>query len=140
MQLADRSYGLPAPLFFTQLKLRTGGGAEKSPLFFRRFRLNLRVLTLKEAQAAYCGQCCGSRSGIQCLFDPWIWDGLKYFRELRNNFDLKYLNSLMRIQESFGPGSATLTHHVHNPAQMTLTYRKSFSDESIQFKKSSQYG
>jgi hypothetical protein len=42
-------------------------------------------------------QCCGSGSGIGCLFDPWIRDGLKiririrdeepgsYFRELTNN-------------------------------------------------------
>jgi hypothetical protein len=45
-------------------------------------------------------QCCGSRSGIRCLFDPWIWDPgwvkiririgdeqpVSYFLELRNNF------------------------------------------------------
>jgi hypothetical protein len=45
-------------------------------------------------------QCCGSGSGIGCLFDPWIRDGRKsasgsgirdeqpgsYFLELRNNF------------------------------------------------------
>ncbi len=41
-------------------------------------------------------QCCGSGSGIRCLFDPWIRDGYTYllrdeqpglyFRELRNNF------------------------------------------------------
>ncbi len=39
-------------------------------------------------------QCCGSGSGIRCLFDPWIrdpwWvknqDPGSYFRELRNNF------------------------------------------------------
>jgi hypothetical protein len=46
-------------------------------------------------------KCCGSGSGIRCLFDPWIRDGLKisiriwvrirdeepgsYFRELTNN-------------------------------------------------------
>ncbi len=41
------------PLFFTQLKLRTGGGggAEKSPLFFRRFRLNLKQLTVASSVA-----------------------------------------------------------------------------------------
>ncbi len=76
------------------------------------------------------GQCCGSGSEIQCLFDPWIRGGKKiqigneqpgsYFREIRNNFlGLKYLNSLIRIRDrgwkKFGsgirdkhPGSATL--------------------------------
>jgi hypothetical protein len=57
-------------------------------------------------------QCCGSGSGIRCLFDPWIrdpgWVKVRirirdeqlesYFRELRNH-GLKYLNSLMRIRD-----------------------------------------
>ncbi len=56
--------------------------------------------------------CCGSGSGIRCLFDPWIREpgsgmGKKiriqprsYFREHRNHFlGLKYLNSLMRIRD-----------------------------------------
>ena len=48
----------------------------------------------------YCDQCCGSGSGIGCLFDPWIRDGRKsasgsgirdeqpgsYFLVLRNHF------------------------------------------------------
>jgi hypothetical protein len=53
-------------------------------------------------------QCCGSESGIRCLFDLWIrdpgwvkkiririWDKQSgsYFREFRNHFlGLKYLN------------------------------------------------
>ncbi len=54
-------------------------------------------------------QCSGS--GIRCLFDPWIRDPgweknqdqdpgwTTYFRELRNNFWVKILNSLMRIRD-----------------------------------------
>ncbi len=30
-------------------------------------------------------QCCGSGSGIRCLFDPWFRPE-SYFRELKNNF------------------------------------------------------
>jgi hypothetical protein len=71
-----------------------------------------------------CHQCCGSGSGIGCLFEPWIRDGRKsasgsgirdgrksasgsgirdeqpgsYFLELRNHFFPFYLNSLMRIR------------------------------------------
>jgi hypothetical protein len=72
-------------------------------------------------------QYCGSGSGIGCLFDPWIrdpgWEKVSirirdeqpgsYFLELRKHFfllflGLKYLNSLMRIQDpgwrQFGSG------------------------------------
>jgi hypothetical protein len=69
-------------------------------------------------------QCCGSGSGIGCLFDPWIrdpgWEKVSIriqdqqpgsdFLELRNHFllflGLKYLNSLMRIRDgdSSDPG------------------------------------
>jgi hypothetical protein len=74
-------------------------------------------------------QCCGFRSGIRCLFDPWIQElgsgtgknqdldpgsgsGMSnfiiYFRELKNKFfGLKYLNSVMRIRDGnkSDPGS-----------------------------------
>ncbi len=56
-------------------------------------------------------QCCGSGSGIRCLFDPWIRDGRKVkipdpgwttliiFPRAWNSFlGLKYLNFLMRIR------------------------------------------
>jgi hypothetical protein len=57
-------------------------------------------------------QCCGSGSGIRCLFGPWIRDGWKvririrdeqsgsYLLELGNHFlGLKYVNSFMRIRD-----------------------------------------
>jgi hypothetical protein len=60
-------------------------------------------------------QCCGSGSGIRCLFDPWnrdpdwvkirirIRDEQPGSYELRDHFlGLKYLNSLVRIRN---PGS-----------------------------------
>jgi hypothetical protein len=73
-------------------------------------------------------QCCGSGSGIRCLFDPGIREGMgrksasgsgirdeqpgSYFLELKNHFlvffGLKYLNFLMRIRDpgwrQFGSG------------------------------------
>jgi hypothetical protein len=72
-------------------------------------------------------QCCGSGSGIGCLFDTWIrdpgWEKVSirirdeqpgsYFLELRNQFfcffgGLKYINSFMRIRDpgwrQFGSG------------------------------------
>ncbi len=73
-------------------------------------------------------QCCGSGSGIRCLYNPWIrdpgWEKVRirirdeqpgsYFPELINHFfGLKYLNSLMRIQD---PGSGMETIRIRDPA------------------------
>jgi hypothetical protein len=118
MQLADRSYGLSAPLFFTQLKLRTGGGAEKSPLFFRRFRLNLRVLTIREAQTAYCGQCCGSGmskksrpgSGMNILAHISESLGTIFWVEI-----LKFFDADLEIFLTMDPGSWMEKIQIPNP-------------------------
>jgi hypothetical protein len=67
--------------------------------------------------------CCGSGSGIRCLFDPWIRDEQpgSYFRELRNNFwvqipkffdaDPVYGMEKIRIRDKH-PGSAILKNIV----------------------------
>jgi hypothetical protein len=42
------------------------------------------LLYKTRGSGAYCtGQCCGSGSGIRCIFDPWIRDlgsGIDFFR------------------------------------------------------------
>ncbi len=80
-----------------------------------------------------CEHCCGSGSGIRCLFDPWIRD-LRWVQSQHpdpgsgmNNlnhifwsletiflvfFGLKYLNSLMRIRD---PGYGMETVRIRDP-------------------------
>jgi hypothetical protein len=88
-------------------------------------------------------QCCGSESGIRCLFDPWIRDpgwvesqhpdpgsGMNieqpgsYFLELRNHFfsflRLKYLNSLIRIRDRGWKKVGSGIRDTH-PGSATLT-------------------
>ncbi len=87
-------------------------------------------------------QCCGSGSGIRCLFDPWIRDGEKvsiwirdeqpgsYFIELRNHFfGLKYLNSLMRIRDGdssdqFGCNTAKNVKTISSHTQVLIRFLK----------------
>ncbi len=79
--------------------------------------------------------CCGSGSGIRCLFDPGIRDGWKikirirdkhfgsYFQELWNNF--LGLNSLirMRIRESFWPWIRDLEWKKELNKKIRVTFR-----------------
>jgi hypothetical protein len=71
------------------------------------------AVTCYLAKKASFNQCCGSGSGIRCLFDPWIRDPGGMGKKSRsgsgmnipyNIFGLKYLNSLMR-KRSRDPGS-----------------------------------
>ncbi len=60
---------------------------------------------------AYSNQCCGSGSGIRCLFDPWIRDRFfpdpgsripnPYFWELSYNFLGKKLCNSLKIDPNF---------------------------------------
>ncbi len=94
-------------------------------------------------------QCCGSWSGIRCLFDSWIRDpgwvetrksasgsGMRdeqpgpYFLELRNHFflgflGLKYSNSLMRIRDPEWRQIGSGIEDKH-PGSATLNSSKSF--------------
>ncbi len=70
------------------------------------------------------------RSGIQCLFDPWIRDEQpgSYFRELRNN--TWYLNSFIRIRDGKklfrDPGWKKFGSGINIPDPQTLFFIGSY--------------
>jgi hypothetical protein len=63
---------------------------------------------------SYYYQCCGSRSGIRCLFDPWIRirneQPGSYFLELRTNFSVKILEFF-----AVDPGSGMEKIRIRDP-------------------------
>ncbi len=89
------------------------------------WRLNTGKSNGNHAQTEEKKQCCGSGSGIRCLFDPWIRDGQKvsirirdrdeqpgsYFLELRNHFF--WVKILIFFDAD--PGSGMVTVLIRDP-------------------------